>query len=323
MSRHLLLWLVFALAAVSSAALSSAALADPPGQIAGGKASTTVPFLLVQNHILVSVSVNGKGPFLFLLDTGAESNALDTTLVRSLNLKTKGEVQINGTGPQSVPAAQTENSTVQVGDATIPDQNFITYDFSDLRKLSSTAVVGALGRDVFRDFVVKIDYGTSNLVLTLPSQFVYQGTGTVLPLSFSQHHIPQIDGDMDGFKGKFNIDTGYNNPLLLYAPFVQKNSLRAKYAARSQASDFVGAGGSAKTQIIPALPFRFGGFSLTVGVGMLEESGGATSRQDAAGQIGNQLLSYFNPTFDYSHNRVIFEQPSHPAQSAPAQATVK
>ena len=318
MGRYLKLWMVFVLFA-----LASAALADSTGQIAGGKASTTVPFVFSTNHVFVMAFVNGKGPFQFILDSGAERNVLDTSLLRSLNLKTRGKFHINGTGPQSVPTSQTENCVIQIGDATLPEQKFITYDFSDLKKLASTDISGVLGRNVFQDFVVKVDYGIPQLVLTLPSQFVYHGAGTVLPLSFDQYHTPQIDGSVDGFAGKFNIDTGFNDPLLLFAPFVQKNGLQAKYAAQSQASKVVGAGGDAKIQMVPALPFQFGGLSVTLGVEMSVELSGVTSDKDAAGQMGNQLLQYFNPTFDYNHSRIILEQPSGTTQSAPAEATTK
>ena len=318
MGHYLKIWLVFAFIA-----LASAALADPPCQIADGKASTTVPFVFSTNHVFVMAFVNGKGPFQFVLDSGAERNVLDTSLLRSLNLKTRGKFHINGTGPQSVPSSQTENCVIQIGDATLPEQKFITYDFSGLKKLASTDISGVLGRNVFRDFVVKVDYGIPQIVLTLPAKFVYSGAGTILPLSFDQYHTPQIDGSVDGFAGKFNIDTGFNDPLLLYAPFVQKNGMQAKYAAQGQASKVVGAGGSAKIQIAPALPFQFGGFSVTLGVEMSVELSGVTTDKDAAGQIGNQLLQYFNPTFDYSHNRIIFEQPSAVGQATPTQATTK
>jgi hypothetical protein len=37
---------------------------------AGGRNSATVPFDLVDNHIVISALLNGKGPFRFVLDTG-------------------------------------------------------------------------------------------------------------------------------------------------------------------------------------------------------------------------------------------------------------
>lgn len=318
MSRHLKVWMVFLFVAAASAAL-----ADSPGRIAGGKASTTVPFVFSKNHIFVMAFINGKGPFPLIFDSGAERNVLDNSLVQLLKLKTKGKVHLDGIGPQSMPSLQTENTVMQIGDATLSEQKFVIYDFGDLKKLMSSDIAGILGRNVFRDFVVKIDYGVPQLVLTLPSQFVYHGTGTVLPISFDQHHLPQIDGNIDGLKGRFNIDTGFNDPLLLFAPFVQKNGLQAKYAAQSQASKVIGAGGAAKIQIVPSLPFQFGEFNVSLGVEMSVELSGMTSNKDTAGQIGNQLLQYFNPTFDYSHSRVIFEQPSAVGQATPAQSTTK
>ena len=47
--------------------------------LAGLAVITTVPFVLVNNQIVVQASVNGKGPYSFLVDTGVTPSVIDRT----------------------------------------------------------------------------------------------------------------------------------------------------------------------------------------------------------------------------------------------------
>jgi hypothetical protein len=49
----------------------------------GGKSSFTMPFELVDNRIFVSVTLEGKGPFRFILDTGGYGGISGSARARS------------------------------------------------------------------------------------------------------------------------------------------------------------------------------------------------------------------------------------------------
>ena len=49
----------------------------------------TLPFKVIDNRVFVDVRLNGKGPFHFILDTGAEADLSDRA-ARQLGLKVKG-----------------------------------------------------------------------------------------------------------------------------------------------------------------------------------------------------------------------------------------
>jgi hypothetical protein len=58
----------------SFAATARAQVATPKNlSFDGGKGSFTIPFELVDNRIFVNVMLEGRGPFRFILDTGAGS----------------------------------------------------------------------------------------------------------------------------------------------------------------------------------------------------------------------------------------------------------
>ncbi|MHA4915652.1 hypothetical protein, partial [Enterococcus faecium] len=49
--------------------------------ITGGRSKTRVPMELIDNHVYVSVTLNGKGPYRFILDTGGQ-NVVDPAVAR-------------------------------------------------------------------------------------------------------------------------------------------------------------------------------------------------------------------------------------------------
>ena len=46
-----------------------------------------IPFEFSHNQIIISVKVDGKGPFSMLLDTGTDPSAIDITAAREIGLK--------------------------------------------------------------------------------------------------------------------------------------------------------------------------------------------------------------------------------------------
>ena len=60
-----------ALVLLSGGFLGTAAQAESKFSIADGKTTTTLPFELIDNRIFVEEQLDGRGPFYFILDTGA------------------------------------------------------------------------------------------------------------------------------------------------------------------------------------------------------------------------------------------------------------
>jgi hypothetical protein len=70
-------------------------------------------------RILASVMVNDRGPYRFILDTGANSSALAPRLVEELNLPAAEGVQVHGvTGTAMLPAVHVES--MRAGDVVLP-----------------------------------------------------------------------------------------------------------------------------------------------------------------------------------------------------------
>jgi hypothetical protein len=88
--RYIRTLLVAGLMAVSALALSLAASVEPPAQEHDRQVGKQfqVPYQLTEtNHFLVRVRINGKGPFNFLVDSGAPALFIATEAAQKIGLK--------------------------------------------------------------------------------------------------------------------------------------------------------------------------------------------------------------------------------------------
>jgi hypothetical protein len=171
-----------------------------------------------------------------------------------------------------------------------------------------------IGYEVFKRFVVRVDYERSQLTLTLPEAFKYQGAGTAVPFQFNDR-IPQVEGSIDGISGKFDIDTGSRLSLSLLKPFAEKNDLRVTMAPRFEAVTGWGVGGAARGLVARARELRLGDVPVQSPVTEISlQQKGALVSPYVAGNVGAGVLKRFNITFDYSHQRIFFETNSATAR---------
>lgn len=278
----------------------------PDFAIAGGKTSMTVPFDLINNHIYVQVKLNGTGPFRILCDTGG-ANIITPTVAKELGVKSEGALQGRGVGEKSEDVGLAKLETLQVGDATLSNQLFAVYPMESFASIEGVEESGLIGYEVFKRFVVQVDYEHNILTLTVPSAFAYQGNGAKLPFVFNAH-IPQVDGSIDGIPGKFDIDTGSRSSLDILKPFVEKHDLVAKYNAKIEAVTGFGVGGAARSLLTRAKVLQLGTVEVHNPVTELsvQEKGAFTSPY-VAGNVGAAILKRFNITFDYTHQQLILE----------------
>ncbi len=291
--------------------LSDGTFAPPPPPaadftLAGGATSTTVPFELINNHIYIPVKLNGRGPYRLLCDTGG-ANVVTPELAHELGLKSEGALQGRGVGEKSEDMALSRLDTVQIGEATMRSQLAIVLPFTQLSDVEGIPVLGLVGYEVFKRFVVTIDYEHGRLTLTQPSAFAYRGAGTVVPFTFNEH-IPQVEGSIDGVPGRFDIDTGSRASVDLLAPFVAKNSLAAHFKKGVETVTGWGVGGPARGVVGRGTSLRLGGVEIVNPVVMLStQKKGAFSDPYVAGNVGGGVLKRFTVTFDYARKQIVLE----------------
>ncbi len=276
--------------------------------VATSDAPSTIPFDVIDNRIFVDVKLNGKGPFRFIFDSGAGA-IITPELAKELGLKIEGTSQSGGAGEKTVDTGNTKVTEMQVGNVRLTDQPFGVISFADAKYVFGTARVdGVIGDEVLQRFVVKIDYERNRLSFMQSSQFVYRGSGTILPIQ-RPRLIPIVEGEVDGIACKFGIDTGARSSLILYGPFVEENNLVAKYQPKVEGITGWGIGGPIRSQVARINLLKLGAVEVRSVVTRfsLQKSGALTSSA-MAGLVGPDVLKQFNVTFDYSRERMILEK---------------
>jgi outer membrane lipoprotein-sorting protein len=289
--------------------------APPPPDfaIAGGKTSTTMPFDLANNHIYLAAYLDGKGPFRMLFDTGGQ-NVATPELVKVLGLKSEGALQGRGVGEKSEDVGLTRVQTLQVGEASLANQVFAVSNLSTLAEVEGVPLQGLVGYEIFKRFVVSIDYELRRLTLTLPAAFTYSGPGTAVPFKFN-NQIPQVEGELDGFPGKFDIDTGSRSSLTVMGPFAEKYGLKAKYQPNLEAITGWGVGGPVRGLVTRAKVLKLGEVAVANPVMELSlQKSGALTDPYVAGNVGGGVLKRFNVVFEYAKQRLIFERNANDAK---------
>jgi PDZ domain/Aspartyl protease len=286
------------------------AMPPPPPRDFGfaSGASTSVPFVLANNHIYVDVLLNGRGPYRLLCDTGG-ANIITPGLAAELGLKPEGQLEGAGVGEKSEDIGIVKVVKTDLGAAYLNNQVFYVFPMQSFAQVEGVPAVGLVGYEVFRRFVVRIDYEGSRLTLLEPSNFKYTGTGTAVQFKFNEH-IPQVDGEIDGIAGKFDIDTGSRSSLDLMGPFIEKNGLEEKYQPRVEGVTGWGVGGASRSAVTRASVLKLGGVSIDKPVTELTlQTKGAFTDQYVAGNVGAGVLKRFNLVFDYG-NQVIYFEPN-------------
>ncbi|WP_035356660.1 retropepsin-like aspartic protease [Edaphobacter aggregans] len=102
--------------------------------------------------IIVPLTINGMGPFDFLLDTGSTRTVLDQKLAEELHLEPAGRATLESPDGAAVTTVAHTDS-VSMGGATVRNLNMVVMSHYDLLP----KVRGILGEDFLRYFDILID----------------------------------------------------------------------------------------------------------------------------------------------------------------------
>lgn len=147
-------------------------LASSLPAIAQNSTTADVPMLFYGNRPAIEVMVNGKGPFLFLIDTGAQGMArADASLVNLLNLPQVGQsTSADASAKNQVTVNKVRLETLSIGDLQFREVTAQSRDYNTTTYLPH--IDGILGFDLFANYLLTLDYLNKRVHLkrgTLPS----------------------------------------------------------------------------------------------------------------------------------------------------------
>lgn len=144
-------------------------------------APSTTQFKLLKGYVIViPVTVNGAGPFEFVLDTGSNTTLISAEFARSLRLRPIDRVElVTVAGSQIVPRAQLES--LSVGAKTAPNLEALISDLREARAVKSE-IRGVLGMNFLARFNFLINYRERTIEFEDEDEFENSLGGERLPI---------------------------------------------------------------------------------------------------------------------------------------------
>jgi hypothetical protein len=299
------------LLAASSIALSQEKPKPGNVQFAAGHSVLNIPFEFVDNQIILNVRANDSAPLKFMFDTGAGGSLLSAGKAAELHLSKVDSGRATGVGGSK--EGYLAAASLSVPGVKVLNQRIFVMPLEGL-PCEMRDVVGIIGYDFIKEFVVEINYEMRTISLFEPLSYRYTGQGDVIPITLKGTPRVRARVGLPGatsLEGLFEIDTGSDGALAINSPFVTKHAL-AQSLKNQLAGNNTGLGGESKTIDARIGSFSLGRYTLASPIVSLSQSTeGSLSVEDNDGPIGNQILHRFTVVLDYSRRSMMLEPNSH------------
>jgi hypothetical protein len=298
------------------AAIAGTATPSPGKPAASAMPAVPAPIHFDKGHSARSIPVEIAGEGLafvkgkvqdldvwFLLDT-ASACVLSQKIAEKLGLSAQEGSRASGT-EESRPARPLPGVTVAFPGVAATLSSLSSLDLEPFQMALGHRVDGILGAPFFTSFVVELDYTRATVALSDPKAYRFAGRGTAIPAKLEG--ILGLPGNPP-IPGSFLIDTGVDNALILFSPFVASHGLLGGEPKITPEAGLQTGGGNLEA-VVRAEKLELGPFTFREPVVQLSRSAkGLLADSKHAGLIGGAVLARFRVTFDLSHNRLWLEK---------------
>ena len=275
--------------------------------------SYAVTFKFINNLIVIPIQVNGTA-LNFILDTGVDNTLLFNLSVEdSMKLRDVQRIRIRGLGEgEYFDAMKSSKNFFKLGDVVngdhmvyvIPGKNF---DFSSRMGFE---INGIIGGDIFKNFIVEINYNKKRIKFYDPAKYSYNKCNKCIeiPLEF-YNEKPFLNLIVHPRKEvtaivKLLIDTGGSDALWLFEKTHEKIDVPEK-----NFEDFLGLGlgGNIHGRRSKISEIELGNYVIRdVNVAYPDSAAVeyAYLNRERNGSIGSELIKRFNVIFDYSNKKM-------------------
>jgi len=266
-----------------------------------------VPFEFYKNELVAEVMIDGKGPFMMLLDTGTDPSAIDLVIADAIGIRrgSKGRRSDGGgTGKNLSYACKLKN--VELGGLKAGTIDAAAIDLSKVSERMGKHIDGVIGYSLFRDRIVQFDYLRSVVRLSdiAPTR---SPTATTIKFRYVDNVILD-DVWVNGTKAVANLDTGSSGMAQLSPKGVARLGL-ADAAAKGAVRTSVGYNGAFENHEGKLDSVRIGNITVN-GVDVLYfPVGSGHDKVPWDINIGNGFLKNYVVTVDYIKKTLTLEKP--------------
>lgn len=266
--------------------------------IDGGRVSIG---MLRAGHIpAVMATVNGEGPFLFAVDTGASGSLhIDSAFAAEHGFPVVDEIMAkDGMTGKGVPMSMVEVGALEIGGARFEGVVGMSRDYSPIATALGSDMVGIIGFGLFSDCVLTVDFPKNRLVIESDRQFRADDYGVVpLVAGLGIADVPIV---INGTEGRTHIDTGARGGVTIARDLFDQLEFSSDPLVVGQ--------GRTVTATFDVIQADLVGELTIAGFPVKNPSLQTTEFMDH-GNVGVQLLSNFAITFDQRNSLARFARP--------------
>jgi len=283
-----------------------------------GQRVEKINFELINNLMVVPVEVNGT-ELSFILDSGVGTPILFNLADQdSIQLKNVSEITINGLGEgEPISALSSSGNFFKLGNI----RNFVQklYVVMDgginFSPSLGIPIHGIIGYDLFKDFVVDINYVTKSIRFYDPVDYTYKhkNKSNTLPIDIINKKA-YLDAEVglrndERFDVKLLLDTGSSDAVWLFED--EDLSVPKEYY-----EDFLGKGlaGDIYGKRTRINHLKIGNYELDNAKAAFPDMVTFSSIKnlgDRNGSLGGEVLRRFNITFDYPNEQITIRKNSN------------
>jgi len=187
--------------------------------------SVNLKFKSASNLIILPVTINESDTLNFILDTGVRFPIItELPFIEKLNLNYMVPVEIQGLGDgESITAYRSGNNVIQLDGMVARNQEvqMVIDENFQISHMLGIPVHGLIGFNLFKDYIVKIDYQDQEISLYRPEHFKYRDrrSDIILPLHFDGNkpfiRTSIVTDEKTEVPVKLLVDTGASDALWL------------------------------------------------------------------------------------------------------------
>lgn len=273
-----------------------------PGRTTLDSPLVIVPATTMSNYLVVETKWDKRGPYHFLIDTGASVTLISPELAARYVAKNAPPtatpiVRVKSADGETALLSATTLRRIELGGARFENVQALIYDCAAISAHLGVQIDGILGFPLFRETLLTLDYPNSRVLLQRRSaSALLPGT----PVAFNNERktpiIPLRLGD-ETFAAL--IDSGSDAALSL-----NPVGLHPQFAVQPRLGAMVATLGGDREQHI-------GRLAQTLMIGDYAVDQPIVDLTDELTSVGGGVLKNFTVTFDQEHNRVTFYRESH------------
>jgi hypothetical protein len=284
------------------------------------KKSVTIKFKSSSNLIIIPVTINESDTLNFILDTGVRYPIItELPFINKLNLNYLMPIEIKGLGEGvELTAYRSGNNTMSINGLTARNQEvqMIIDENFQISHILGMPVHGLIGFNLFKDYIVEIDYINEQITLHKPEYYKYRDRNKdiILPLNFDGNkpfvNTSILTDDSTKVPVKLLVDTGASDALWLSEKSDERIQFPKKHVeafiGRGLSGDLYGVKGRIDAIWVGplVLPQPIVSFPNSELIDQLITS------NDRNGTIGAEILRRFFVTIDYRNSRLTL-RPNH------------